>query len=66
MLSKVPRLPPDAINRIVDEFHTLDKLMRANVDELSAVDGVGDAWAATIKDALGRIAESSILDRYHH
>ena len=42
----------------------LDKLTRASVDDLAAVEGVGETWASTIKDALSRIAESSILDRY--
>jgi len=64
MLSKVPRLPDGLAERIVEEFQTLDKLMRATVDELAAIDGVGDVWARTIKESLGRIAESSILDRY--
>ncbi len=65
MLSRVPRLPAELAYRLVDDFHTLDKLMRASIDELAAVDGVGDQWAASIKDALSRIAENSILDRYH-
>ena len=46
------------------EFGALDKLTRASVTDLAAVDGVGEHWAETIKDALARIAESSILDRY--
>lgn len=66
MLSKVPRLPGEMTDAIVEEFQTLDKLMRATVDDLSGVKGVGEQWAVSIKDALGRIAESSILDRYHH
>jgi diadenylate cyclase len=65
MLSRVPRLPAELAYRLVDEFHTLDKLMRASIDELAAVEGVGEQWAANIKDALSRIAENSILDRYH-
>jgi diadenylate cyclase len=64
MLSKVPRLPEPLINKLVDSFHTLDKLLRANVGDLAAVDGVGEVWATTIKDALSHITESSILDRY--
>ncbi len=64
MLSKIPRLPDELRNRIVDQFQTLDKLLRANVDDLAAVDGVGETWAFSIKDALGHLAESSILDRY--
>jgi len=65
MLSKVPRLPEAQINRLVDTFHTLDKLLRAGVDDLAAVDGVGEIWAQTIKDALSHITETSILDRYN-
>lgn len=65
MLAKVPRLPQVLINRLVDQFHTLDKLMRASVDDLAAVDDVGEVWASTVKDALGHIAESQVLDRYN-
>lgn len=65
MLSKVPRLPTELVNRIVDEFHTLDKLMRVTVEDLAQVEGVTQQWALTIRDALSRIAESSILDRYN-
>ena len=45
--------------RLARQAHT-----RTSVPELAAVDGVGEHWASTIKDALARIAESSILDRY--
>jgi diadenylate cyclase len=65
MLARVPRLPSELAYRLIDDFHTLDKLMRATVDDMAAVDGVGDQWARTIKDALAHIAESSILDRYN-
>ncbi|NLA34500.1 MAG: DNA integrity scanning protein DisA, partial [Actinobacteria bacterium] len=64
MLSKVPRLPNELIDALVGRFAKLDKLMRATVTDLTEVEGVDEAWATTIKDALGRIAESSILDRY--
>ena len=64
MLARVPRLPSELAYRLIDEFHTLDKLMRATVDDLAAVDGVDDQWAHSVKDALSHIAESSILDRY--
>jgi len=65
ILGRVPRLPTELVYRMVDEFHTLDKLMRASVDDLAAIDGVGDQWAVTVRDALSHIAESSILDRYN-
>lgn len=64
MLARIPRLPADVIDSLVAEFGTLDKLNRAAVSDMASVDGVGEHWAATVKDALSRIAESSILDRY--
>ena len=64
MLARIPRLPDLVAERLVAEFGALDKLTRASVTELAAVEGVGEHWAVTIKDALARIAESSILDRY--
>jgi diadenylate cyclase len=38
--------------------------MRATIDDLDDVTGVGQARARAIKDGLSRLAESSILDRY--
>jgi DNA integrity scanning protein DisA with diadenylate cyclase activity len=39
--------------------------MRSSVEELADITDVGESWARTVKDALTRIAESSILDRYN-
>jgi diadenylate cyclase len=64
LLSKVPRLPDAVINNIVDRFGTLNKIMRATVDDLDDVEGVGGTRARAIKEGLSRLAESSILDRY--
>jgi len=64
LLSKVPRLPDAVINNIVDRFGSLNKIMRATVDDLDDVDGVGGTRARAIKEGLSRLAESSILDRY--
>jgi diadenylate cyclase len=64
LLSKVPRLPDTVISNIVDRFGSLHKIMRATVDDLDDVDGVGSTRARAIKEGLSRLAESSILDRY--
>ncbi|MHB1488612.1 MAG: DNA integrity scanning diadenylate cyclase DisA [Acidimicrobiales bacterium] len=64
LLSKVPRLPETVVERIVDRFSSLAKIMRATVDELDGVSGVGEVRARLVKDGLSRLAESSILDRY--
>jgi diadenylate cyclase len=64
LLSKVPRLPEQIASRIVDQFGTLQKILRATTDELDDVEQVGEVRARAIKEALARLAETSILDRY--
>jgi len=65
LLSKIPRLPDTVIERIVERFGNLQKIMRATIDDLDDVEGVGEARARAIKDGLSRLAETSILDRYN-
>lgn len=64
MLARIPRMPDEMSARLIAHYGSLEKLSRASVQDLASVEGVTDHWALTIKDALGRIAESSILDRY--
>jgi diadenylate cyclase len=64
LLSKIPRLPDTIIANIVERFGSLHKVMRATIDDLDDVEGVGETRARAIKDGLSRLAESSILDRY--
>ena len=64
LLSKIPRLPESVIDHIVEQFGTLQKIMRATIEDLDDVDGVGNIRARAIKEGLSRLAETSILDRY--
>jgi len=64
LLSRIPRIPEPIVDHIVDHFGTLSKIMRATIDDLDDVEGVGDTRAKTIKEGLSKLAESSILDRY--
>ena len=65
LLAKIPRLPDGVIDKIVERFGNLQKIMRATIDDLDDVEGVGEARARAIKEGLSRLAESSILDRYN-
>jgi diadenylate cyclase len=65
LLSKIPRLPESVIDKIVGRFGNLQKIMRATIDDLDDVEGVGEARARAIKEGLSRLAETSILDRYN-
>jgi diadenylate cyclase len=64
LLAKVPRLPGTVVDRLVDHFGTLQRLLGATVEDLQAVDGVGDARARGVREGLSRLAEASILERY--
>ncbi|MGN6251888.1 MAG: DNA integrity scanning diadenylate cyclase DisA [Marmoricola sp.] len=64
LLAKVPRLPGAVIDRLVEHFDTLQKLLSAGVEDLQVVDGVGDLRARSVREGLSRLAESSILERY--
>jgi diadenylate cyclase len=65
LLSKIPRLPDTVVERIVQRFDNLQKILRATTSDLDDVEGVGNSRARSIKDGLARLAETSILDRYN-
>jgi diadenylate cyclase len=64
LLAKVPRLPTTVVERLVEHFGSLQRLLGATVEDLQAVDGVGDARARGVREGLSRLAEASILERY--
>ena len=64
ILHRIPRLPEIVADHVVERFGNLQKIMRANENDLVQVEGVGDARARAIKDGLARLAETSILERY--
>jgi len=64
LLSRIPRLPPRVVERLVDRFGNLPRIMEASIAELDEVEGVGESRARTIQDGLRRLAEASLLERY--
>ena len=64
LLSRIPRLPEQVIENIVMRFGSLQRIMRATIDDLDDVEGVGATRARAIKDGLARLTEATILDRY--
>lgn len=47
----------------MERFGSLQALMAASLEDLRAVDGVGEARARTVREQLSRMAESS-LEKY--
>ncbi len=64
LLAKAPRLPKGVIDRLVEHFGGLQKLLAASVEDLQTVEGIGESRARTVREGLSRLAESSILERY--
>jgi diadenylate cyclase len=64
LLHKIPRLPEQVSDHVVNRFANLQKIMRAGLADLTEVEGVGEVRARAIKEGLSRLAETSILERY--
>jgi diadenylate cyclase len=64
VLSRIPRLPDSVIRRLVQDFSSLDAVIRASHRDLEAVDGVGAVRAREIREGLRRLQEHNLVDRY--
>ncbi|UVI29843.1 DNA integrity scanning diadenylate cyclase DisA [Paenibacillus spongiae] len=63
LLSKIPRLPATIMHNLVEQFDHLPHILMATIEELDAVDGIGEVRARAIKDGLKRIQEQMFIDR---
>ncbi|SHJ89888.1 DNA integrity scanning diadenylate cyclase DisA [Paramaledivibacter caminithermalis] len=64
ILFKIPRLPGSVIKNIVDYFANFQKILRASIEELYDVEGIGEVRAKNIKDGLRRVRDQILLDRH--
>ncbi|WP_238442721.1 DNA integrity scanning diadenylate cyclase DisA [Salsipaludibacter albus] len=64
LLAQVPRLPSHIISRLVKTFGSLGAIIESSVDELVAVEGVGETRARRIRDSLHRRAEVTLVNHY--
>jgi diadenylate cyclase len=64
VLSHIPRLPENVIQRLVGELGGLEGIVRASQRDLEAVDGVGTVRAREIREGLRRLQEHNLVDRY--
>ncbi len=64
LLARVPRIPGSILDRVAEHFGGLQKLLAASAEDLQVVDGVGEARARAVREAISRLAEVSIIDRY--
>src|SRR5213080_3416534 len=64
VLTHIPRLPENVIQRLVGELGGLEGIVRASQRDLEEVDGVGTVRAREIREGLRRLQEHNLLDRY--
>ncbi|PPA68578.1 DNA integrity scanning diadenylate cyclase DisA [Jeotgalibacillus proteolyticus] len=62
VLNKIPRLPIAIIENLINEFSDLNQMVKASVNALDDVEGIGEVRARKIKDGLRFIKEQSIAD----
>ncbi len=64
VLQKIPRLPLQVVENLVREFGTLKRIIGATIEELDAVEGIGEVRARSIKEGLKRYREQLAQERY--
>jgi diadenylate cyclase len=64
VLHKIPRLPSIIISNLVEKFSSLPQILTASVEDLDAVDGIGEVRARGIREGLMRIRDQVFIDRH--
>lgn len=64
VLDKIPRLPLPVIENLVKEFGSLKTILNASIEELDAVEGIGEVRARSIKEGLARYREQLLQERH--
>ena len=64
ILTKIPRLPINVVDNIVKQFENFQKTLKASIEELDDVEGIGEVRARAIREGLRRLQEQVLLDRH--
>ena len=62
ILSKIPRMPNNIVENLVESFKSFQHILAADIDSLDDVDGIGEVRARTIKQSLKRMQEQFVFD----
>lgn len=62
MVQKLPRIPMPIIENLVERFGLLGNILRASIEELDEVEGIGEVRARSIKNGLKRMHEQLLLE----
>lgn len=62
ILQKLPRIPAQIIENLVETFGDFPRIMQASIEELDDVEGIGEVRAKSIRNGLKRMQEQLILE----
>ena len=66
LLNKIPKTPITIIDNIVKTFGNFQHAMRASIEELDEIEGIGEVRAKNIKQGIKRLQEQAIYEsRYY-
>ena len=63
-LAQLPRVSEATATALVERFGALETLLRAPLTELEEVDGLDRSRAREVREALRRLQEHTLADRY--
>jgi diadenylate cyclase len=61
VLHGLPRLPAAVAEKVVARFGSLQRILGATLEELDAVEGIGETRARSLKDNLRRVKEQALF-----
>ncbi len=64
ILNKIPRLPGPVIENLVKQFGEFQNIIKASIEQLDDVEGIGEIRARAIKEGLTRLREQVMLGRH--
>lgn len=63
IVNKIPRIPPLIVDNVIHSFRNFPHILRATVEELDDVEGIGEVRARKIQEGLRFIREQLYADR---
>jgi diadenylate cyclase len=65
IMSMIPRLPMAVMRNLLERFSNLQGILKATIEELDTVEGIGEVRARSIKEGLRRVHNQFLLDSRH-
>ncbi|MCT4586084.1 MAG: DNA integrity scanning diadenylate cyclase DisA [Peptostreptococcaceae bacterium] len=64
ILKKIPKLPYNVIENLIDYFDSFKDIMNATAEDLEEVEGIGNVRAQSILKGIERLKDQVFLDRH--